>query len=95
MLGLGMELLEGWSLSPQGFSTRDLAEQEAWLEAWRDGNPVQRGVWGFLHSAVCASFAGGVGWAHMGYPGPCLPGPTGPGRPPGQTALFTWDEVVP
>lgn len=96
LLGVGLHLLEEWSLSPRGFSARGLEEREAWLGAWAVGNPTQRGIWGFLHAAICSAFASDeAGWAHMGYPGPCVAGAGGAGRPPGQSALYTWDEAVP
>lgn len=97
LLAVGMRLFEEWTPGLTGFSGMPLQAQVEKLAAWRTGPlALQRSVWGFLHAACCSSFAGhAAGWALVGYPGPCVPGPDGPGRMPGQSARFTWDEIVP
>lgn len=97
MLGLTLYAFEEatWSLS--GFSGLPRERQVAILASWRTSRlAAARTVWGFLHAATVTSYSGGpAGWARMGYPGPCLPSDTTPGRPPGQRVAFEWDEVVP
>lgn len=97
LLCVAIRLFEEWTPGLTGFSGLDRADQVAKLAAWRTGRlALQRSVWGFLHAASTSSFAGSdAGWALVGYPGPCVPGPRGPGRMPGQRARFTWDESVP
>lgn len=97
MLGFALLLLEESTWSARGFSGLERAEQEQVLLAWSSsGLALKRSVWGFLHSAAASSWSGSqAGWALLGYPGPCRPGPAGPGRQPGQLARFSWDEVVP
>ncbi|MCB9664934.1 MAG: hypothetical protein H6732_12535 [Alphaproteobacteria bacterium] len=92
-LGLALILFEEWTPGLSGFSSWDREAQRARLAAWRTSRlGLHRGVWGFLHAACCSSFSGSeAGWETMAYPGPCV----GTARPPGQTATFAWDEVVP
>lgn len=96
-LGLALHLLEEWTPGLVGFSGLDRPDQRAMLHRWStSGLELQRSVWGFLHAATCSSFSAvEAGWEVMGYPGPCVAGQAGAGRPPGQTARFQWDEVVP
>ena len=97
LLTIGIRLFEEWTPGLTGFSGLPTSAQVQKLAAWRTGDlALQRSVWGFLHAACCSSFAGhAAGWALVGYPGPCVPGAHGPGRMPGQSTTFTWDEVVP
>ncbi len=93
-LGLGIHLLEEWTLGVTGFSRLSTENQVAFLAGWRTSSlALKRTVWGALHAATVSSFsavdAGSKGL--MGHPGPCL----GTGRPPGQTVQFEWDEAVP
>lgn len=94
---ISLHLLEEWSLGLGSFSRMTLTARRQRLDAWRSSNlTVQRAVWGLLHAAFASSFARSPdGWALMRYPGPCVPGPGSPGRPPGQTVAFAWDERVP
>lgn len=97
LLGIALHLFENARLGFRGFSRLRADQQEMHLEAWRTGGlALQRSTWGFLHAATASSFSGcEAGWRAMGYPGPCMPSQSSPGRPPGQSALFPWDEKVP
>lgn len=96
LAGVGLILLDEWTWSSGGFSNLDLDARRAQLARWAVSDlGLQRSIWGLLHAAFCASFGGHAGWALMDYPGPCVAGPLGPGRPPGQTAPFDYDEAVP
>lgn len=97
LLCVAIRLLEEWTPGLTGFSGLSHEAQVEKLAAWRvSGLALQRSVWSFLHAACCSSFAGhAAGWALVDYPGPCVPGPSGPGRTPGQTAAYLWDEAVP
>lgn len=93
----GLHLFEEWTLGLTGFSGRDREDQLAILEAWRTSdNPLQLSIWGLLHAATTSSYGQTqAAWDRIGYPGPCVPSAGHAGRPPGQRAAFTWDEVVP
>jgi hypothetical protein len=97
LVGIALHLFENARLGFRGFSRLAAAGQELHLEAWRTGDlALQRTTWGLLHAAACSSFSGGdAGWRAMGYPGPCMYSSAYPGRPPGQSALYTWDAKVP
>lgn len=97
MLGIGLHLVENATWGLRGFTSLPPERQEAHLDAWRtSGVALKRGIWGFLHAATATSFAStGAGWKAMGYPGPCVAANGAPGRPPGQSAAYTWDEKVP
>ncbi len=92
-VGVGIHLLEEWTLGMRGFSSWDRATQRSTLTAWRtSGLALHRSVWGFLHAATCSSFSGSeAGWELAGYPGPLV----GSSRPPGQSATLEWGEGVP
>lgn len=97
MLGVGLHLVENATWGLRGFTSFSFERQAAHLDAWRtSGVALKRGIWGFLHAATATSFAStAAGWKAMGYPGPCLASSGAPGRPPGQSAAYTWDEKVP
>lgn len=97
VVGIGLQLFEEWTWGMKGFSGSTREVQLAQLAKWRSsGLAIQRSIWGVLHAATCSSFSGTeAGWEVMGYPGPCLAQATRPGRPPGQSAVFEWDERVP
>ena len=97
LLGIALHLFENGRLGFRGFSRLSAEKQERHLRAWQTGSlALQRSTWGFLHAATCSSFSGSnAGWRAMGYPGPCLPNAGTPGRAPGQSALYAWDEKVP
>lgn len=92
LIGLGLNLLEEWTLGLRGFSSWDRPTQRAFLDDWRTSPlGLKRSIWGFLHAATCSSFSGTeAGWELVGYPGPCVGR-----RAPGQSALVDWDEAVP
>ncbi len=84
-----------WGMA--GFSGLDAQAQQRHLASWRTSSlGLKRSVWGMLHAINCSSFSGtSAGWEIMGYPGPCLKSAEFPGRSPGQSATFQWDERVP
>jgi hypothetical protein len=92
-IGMAVLLLEEWTLGLSGFSSWSRDAQLALLASWRTSSlALHRTIWGLLHAATCSTFSGTeAGWVVMDYPGPCV----GAGRPPGQTAAFEWDEIVP
>ena len=93
-LGMGIHLLEEWTVGLTGFSRLSRDNQVAFLAGWRTSRlALHRTVWGALHAMTVSSFAAVEAGSKtlMGHPGPCV----GTGRPPGQTALFVWDEAVP
>ncbi len=97
LLGVSLHLFEHATWGLTRFSRLSPEAQAAHAEAWRTSRiGLRRSIWGFLHAATASSFSSTpAGWAVMGYPGPTIPGEAHPGRAPGQTALFTWDEKVP
>lgn len=97
LAGLSLHLLEEWTWGLQGFSAQPQGEADAWLASWRTSDlALHRTVWALLHALITASFVGSeAGLSVLGHPGPCLAGASGPGRPPGQSAPYTWDEIVP
>lgn len=93
-VGAGIYLLEEWTFGVTGFSRLSRDKQVAFLAGWRTSSlAVHRTLWSVLHAGTVSSFSAiSVGSKGvMGHPGPCV----GTGRPPGQTAQFVWDEVVP
>lgn len=95
-LRLALHLVEELSWGLGGFSGEDREEQRAILSGWATSAiPLRRTVWGSLHALSCAGFGQRAAWELMNYPGPCVASMGLPGRPPGQTVAFEWDERVP
>lgn len=93
---VALRLVEEWTWSLRGFSGQSLDAQRELLQGWATSAiGLRRTIWGSLHALSCAGFAESAARELMEYPGPCLPGPGVPGRPPGQTVAFEWDERVP
>jgi hypothetical protein len=94
---LALTLVEEWTWGLTGFSGLSRAQQRVKLAAWQTSTlAVQRSIWGVMHALTCSSFSGTeAGWEVMDYPGPCLRHGDRPGRAPGQTVPFVWDEAVP
>jgi len=92
-----LNLFEESTWGMTGFSGLDEQAQQRHLASWRSSSlGLKRSVWGMLHAMTCSSFSGTpAGWDVMGYPGPCLKSAEFPGRPPGQSVTFEWDERVP
>lgn len=90
---LAITLFEEWTVGLTGFSSWSKEAQQARLEDWRSSEMgLKQSVWGFLHAGSTSSFGfSAPGWRATDYPGPSV----GTGRPPGQSARFEWDEVVP
>lgn len=97
MLGVALHLVENATWGLRGFTRLSLERQTAYLAGWQtSGVALKRGIWGFLHAATATSFASTeAGWRAMAYPGPCIAAAAFPGRPPGQSAFYDWDEKVP
>lgn len=97
MLGVALHLVENATWGLRGFTSLSPERQAAHLAGWQtSGVALKRGIWGFLHAATATSFASTeAGWQAMGYPGPCIAAAGSPGRAPGQSALYDWDEKVP
>lgn len=97
LAGVSLHLLEEWGWGLSGFSSLAPDEAEARLAAWRTSDlALHRTVWALLHALCTAPFASSeAGLAALGHPGPCVASPGHPGRPPGQSALFEWDPLVP
>jgi len=92
-----LNLFEESTWGMTGFSGLDAAAQQRHLASWRSSSVgIKRSVWGMLHAITCSSFSGTTaGWEVMGYPGPCLASAEFPGRAPGQSAKYEWDDRVP
>lgn len=91
-IGVGLYILEEWTLGLSGFSSWTREEQREQLARWRTSTlSLHRSIWSFLHASCCSSFSGtDAGWSVMSYPGPCVKR-----RAPGQTAPVIWDDRVP
>jgi hypothetical protein len=94
---LALRLVEEWTWGLTGFSGLPREAQLDRLAAWQTSSlAVQRSIWGVMHALCCSSFSGTeAGWELMHYPGPCVAQPGSPGRAPGQSAPYAWDEAVP
>jgi len=97
LLKVGFWLFQEWTFGFRGFTDVPREIQAMRLAAWRRSRlGVHNSIWNVLHGVAVSSFGGvQAGWDLMGYPGPCVASEGNPGRPPGQTASFTYDEAVP
>lgn len=95
--GIALHLFEEWTPGFTSFTRAPRDEQERRLAAWATSDlALHRTVWGLLHAAFGSGFAGSrPGMQALGHLGPTVVGAGHPGRPPGQTIVYTWDELVP
>ncbi len=97
LIAVGLSIFEYGRLGPAPFSTLSADGQLAHLENFRMSSMgLKRGIWGILRAASSLAYCGSTaGWEALGYPGPCIPTSDHPGRAPGQTTAYVWDERVP